>query len=269
MLINSFASAGIVIKSIMGSRFQRASCGGVGRIRLFCFRVALCRLPQKVSVQLTDQIRDHHHELPAQIDLVFVRRQINRLPHHALITPRERDTLIVIAQLAQNVPHPIGTAMRLLNRLESGCFGDFPRPRALQQPALERAAAHRALRVNLAQLAVETRARLGKAWKSGTPFQRQTERGQARVVVAFLQTHVSEEHAVAAQRASRAKQRNGIGSFDRGSVHARHTHSTTTPAVQADVCVARRGHPGSATKVKTRRTPTDGSRQLLQYCSTR
>ena len=168
---------------------------------------------QKVPFKHADEFRDCHHEFAAQIDAALVGGQIDRLPHHALITAGERNGFVRVAEFAQNTPHFVRAAMRLLNGFQRRVLRHFARLRALQQPALKRAAAHRSLAVNPAQLRVETRTRLRKTEEGGAAPPRHTERGEPLSIVAGLQTNVGKQDAVATQRTARAERRDRRGWF--------------------------------------------------------
>jgi hypothetical protein len=76
---------------------------------------------------------------------------------------------------------------------------------ALEQAAFKRCAAFGPVGVNPAELSIETAARLDERALHPLFLERHSEVNQTPGVVALLQFHVSEQHAVAAQAAGGAE----------------------------------------------------------------
>jgi hypothetical protein len=167
---------------------------------------------QKISLQCADQFGHRYHQLSPQIADSFARTQINRRTHHALVTARERDAFVHVAQFAEEASNVLRTPARVPNGFERGAFRDFARLGALQQPAFERAASSGAIGIDAAKISFEADARLGNAWHAAAAFQRDVEFSKARGIVFRLQAHIHEKDAVAAERALRTKTGNEIGS---------------------------------------------------------
>ena len=159
---------------------------------------------QKVPLKHQRQIRHRRHQFTPQLRNVFGSGEINRLPHHALITAAERHRFVHVSELPQNVPNSLGSLLCLANHVQRGALLYFPSQCSLKQPALERATPIRTLTINAANIILETGARLLKPIRGGVPFEDHTECHQSARIITRLQPHIGKENAVATHAAGRA-----------------------------------------------------------------
>ena len=126
----------------------------------------------------------------------------------------QRDVLIFLAELAQELADSFRTSARFLNLPKRGGNFDFALFDILQQSAIERATVFGTVRINPAMTSIKRGAWLGEFPLSRRAFfrlilaksrERQAERLELFRVVAALQLHVRENHAIAAKPAGEAK----------------------------------------------------------------
>ena len=105
----------------------------------------------------------------------LIARQVPRLREHLTRPPKERQALVLFSQLAEQNAHCLGLAAGFSNGPERGRSGELAGLHFLQKPAFKGPAARGTIRIDAAQAAIVSRARLRETQDLAAPFQREAE----------------------------------------------------------------------------------------------
>ena len=156
------------------------------------------------------QVFNCQHQFAAQFNRVFRAGQINRFAHGLGVTLDQCQLFIVLTKSLQQPAHLCHPASGFGNGFQRRFRFQFTGLDAFQQTTFKRPAIRGPFRINPAQRAAKTGARLGKSLFTALLFQRQSKFGQLSGVIALLQLHVGKQNAVAAQAALRTELGNKI-----------------------------------------------------------
>jgi len=168
------------------------------------------QLFQKIALEDVHQVVHGEHQFTSRLADIFVSGQINRSRHYLAVTLGQGQLFVTLTEAAEQSAHCLDEFLRVGNALQGGGRGHCAGLDAFEQATFKRRTAFGSVGVNFAQLPVKTPARLDERAFHSLLFEAHSEVNQPSGVVALLQFHVCEQHAVAAQAAVGAKLQNGI-----------------------------------------------------------